>query len=56
MAEDIDIVKTLMENGADLSAKSNNGWTLLHFASENWSFEVVQFLVEEKEFGIKMLL
>jgi ankyrin repeat protein len=40
-----------MEIGADLTAKSNNGWTLLHFAAANYSIEVVKFLVEEKEFG-----
>jgi ankyrin repeat protein len=40
-----------MENGADLTAKSNNGWTLLHFAAANYSIEVVKFLVGEKEFG-----
>ena len=51
IAEDIDIVKALVENGANLKAKSNNGWTLLHFAAANWSFDVVQFLVEEKYFG-----
>ena len=51
IAEDLDIVKFLLENGANLNARSNNGWTLLHFASANYSLEVVQFLVEEKDLG-----
>jgi len=51
VADDIDVVKYLMENGANLTERSNNGWTLLHFAAHNHSYKVVTFLVEEKDFS-----
>ncbi len=51
VADDIDVVKYLMENGANLTEMSNNGWTLLHFAAHNHSYKVVTFLVEEKDFS-----
>jgi hypothetical protein len=51
MAEDLDIVKYLLEEGADINAKSNDGKTMLHFAAANFSIDVVKLLVEEKEFG-----
>ena len=51
IAYDLDIVKCLLDYGADLTAKSNDGWTLLHFAAVNYSIDVVNFLIDEKGFG-----
>jgi len=44
-------LKYLIEQNANLGAKSNNGWTILHFASESSDMEVVKYLVEEIHFG-----
>ncbi|CZT51947.1 related to ankyrin repeat protein [Rhynchosporium secalis] len=42
----IDIVELLLENGADISAKSDGGWTPLHNACEFGFEKVVRTLVE----------
>jgi hypothetical protein len=31
--------------------KTNNGWTVLHFASENSDMDIAKYLIEEKHFG-----
>lgn len=37
----LQIVKYLLEKGADRSLEDNNGWNLLHFASEGGDPEVI---------------
>ena len=44
----LEIVKYLVENGADINAKDNNGWTSLIHAAYNGHLEVVKYLVENK--------
>ena len=36
----------MVENGADINAKDDGGWTALMLASYNGEFEVVKYLVE----------
>ena len=42
-----EVVQTLLEHGADVAARSDNGWTSLHWASENGHLAVVQTLLED---------
>ena len=44
--DDLEIVKYLLENGADINAKDNYGTTALMKASSNGQLEIVQFLIE----------
>ena len=44
---DIDRVKTLISEGADISSKNRMGWTLLHTAIRNKQTEIVTFLIEK---------
>ncbi len=41
------LVKKLIEQGADLQAKNNNGWTVLHYAAWNGHLDTVKWLVEK---------
>ena len=41
-----EIVKLLIENGANPNAKNNHGWTVLMGASKKGKFEIVKLLVE----------
>ncbi|KAI6171449.1 hypothetical protein M3Y97_01045800 [Aphelenchoides bicaudatus] len=43
----IEIVKLLIESGADVNAKNNRGDTPIHRASQNGYIEIVKFLVEK---------
>ena len=43
---DLEIVKLLVESGADIDAKDNDGWTALMRASWRGYSEIVQYLVE----------
>jgi ankyrin repeat protein len=52
---DILILKYLLEENADIEAKSMIGWTVLHFAAESNSVDILRFLVEEKNAGILKL-
>ena len=45
---ELDEVKTLIKNGADVNAKNEGGWTALMMASENGHNEVVKILIENK--------
>jgi len=40
-----------MNKNANLEAKSDNGWTVLHYASESSSMDIAKYLIEEKHFG-----
>ena len=40
----LEVVKHLQENGAEIDAKSNDGWTSLMLASQNGHLEVVKYL------------
>ncbi len=42
----LEIVKFLVESGADKDAKGSKDWTPLHFASRDGHMEIVKFLVE----------
>lgn len=41
----LQIVKYLLEKGADPSLEDNSGWNLLHFASEGGDPEVIDLLL-----------
>ena len=43
------MVKYLLEKGADIDAKSNNGWTSLIYASINKHVEVAKYLLEKAD-------
>lgn len=43
-----DIVKKLIENGANKDATDNEGWTALHLAAANGHLDIVEKLVEKK--------
>eukprot|EP00794_Sanderia_malayensis_P018774 gene18774-20665_t len=45
-AGNLDIVKLLFENGANLKIKDRDGWTLLHAAAMAGKFDIVVFLAE----------
>jgi len=44
---DLDQVKSLLEKGADIEAKDNDGWTPLHWAAANGHTAVAKFLFEK---------
>jgi len=44
----LDIVQLLIENGADVNARDENGKTPLHIASGNGRLETVQILIENE--------
>jgi hypothetical protein len=46
------VLQYLIEQNANLGAKSNKGWTVLHFASEGSDMKIAKYLIEEKKFGI----
>lgn len=41
-----DIAKCLIEKGADINTKDNNGWTALMYASKFGMVDVVKFLIK----------
>ena len=43
----LDIVKCLIEKGADVNAKDEDEETALHLASEEGHLEIVQYLIEK---------
>ncbi|PCI09756.1 MAG: hypothetical protein COB73_04925, partial [Flavobacteriaceae bacterium] len=43
---DLEIVKFLVEQGANINYQNNYGWTALISASRNGHLEIVKFLVE----------
>jgi hypothetical protein len=49
---DFEKVKTLVENGADLSLKARNGKTCLHYAAYSKNYELVDFLVNVEKVKI----
>ena len=42
----LDIVKVLIENGADIEAKNSNKYTPLHMAAKQGQTEIVEYLIE----------
>ncbi|KAJ7759528.1 ankyrin repeat-containing domain protein [Mycena metata] len=42
----LDVVKFLIEHGADVNAENENGYTSLYLASQNGHLDIVKFLVE----------
>jgi ankyrin repeat protein len=45
------VMKYLIKRGANLKAIANDGNTLLHFAAQNSTLEMVKFLVEVHNAG-----
>jgi serine/threonine-protein phosphatase 6 regulatory ankyrin repeat subunit B len=43
----LEVVKLLVENGADISSSANDGFTPLHMAASDGYSDVVEFIVEE---------
>jgi ankyrin repeat protein len=44
MADNIEIVKYLMDNGAKIDYKDNNGWTALDFAKVANKKNIIDYL------------
>ena len=42
----LNIVKCLIENGADINVKNHMGWTPLHLAAGYGYLEIVKYLIE----------
>ena len=42
----LEIVKLLIENGADINKSNNDGWTPLYSAADKGHLEVVKLLIE----------
>jgi ankyrin repeat protein len=42
----VDMVKMLLEAGAEVNAKADNGWTALILAKRNGHAEIVRLLIE----------
>lgn len=42
----VEIAKILISTGGDKNGKSSNGWTPLHYASDNGLYEMVKYLLE----------
>jgi len=42
----VEVAQLLVEHGADTTAQDQDGWTPLHFVSQNGHVEIVWFLVE----------
>ena len=42
----LDVVKYLVEKGADVNIPDENGWTPLHIAAKEGKLDVVKYLVE----------
>lgn len=43
----LQMVEQLIEQGADINAKADNGWTALHYAAKRGYVEVVKYLIEQ---------
>ncbi len=43
--ENLTLVKSLVSKGANINAKYDNGWTVLHSAAKSGNFELVKFIV-----------
>jgi len=50
----LDIVKYLIEKGADLHATNKNNGTPLHAAASNGKLNVVEYLIEEKKVNLEV--
>jgi ankyrin repeat protein len=48
----LEIIKILVENGADINAKNEEGGTPFHFAAYTASMEIIKYFVEEKKVNI----
>lgn len=42
------LVLKLLDEGIDINAQDNNGWTALHFAAQNSHFAVIDILLKHK--------
>lgn len=42
----IELVKFLLESGADLNMVDDDGWTPLHYASRHGNFEIIELLLD----------
>jgi ankyrin repeat protein len=43
----VDVVKLLLEKGADMTVRNREGWTPLHSASNSGHIDVVKLLLEK---------
>ncbi len=49
---DLEMVKELIENGADLRLKARNGKTCLHYAAHSKNYELVEYLINNGKLKI----
>jgi len=45
----LDIVKYLVNSGADINCVDTDGWTPLHYASNNMNLDIIKILVESSQ-------
>ena len=45
-AQNKEVAALLLENGADVNAQANSGWTALHYASRDGLTEAVELLLD----------
>lgn len=43
---DLELISTLINEGADINAIGEFGGTALHFAAEEWHLEVIEYLIK----------
>jgi len=46
IAKDLARVRSLLESGADPSARDGSGWTPLHFSAQDYSLEIAELLLD----------
>lgn len=47
LENDIEVIRTLIDKGANVNLHDNNGWTALHFAASEYLVTVVKLLIDK---------